>query len=491
MSTQGDADASPLDAVVNLLVTPENPPRDIDGMDSERCIALHNAIFLHGWISSGRAAEDFDAQSQTWFGFYGEGDSERFHPSLRAFLHEARVVLYDYNAPKFSFHVLGLQCPADLGMWINSPDRWDEEDSDRILTLYATYPTFASKYDGLVYDQHTHRAIIHFDITDDLLLYPEQPWQKLESVLSVWIEMIQREKVVALHDDVDRDQGWPHDAERDLAMKLNRHYRLEGEQTPWTMAPWSAIDLEQTLEVWQMAVEMIEQKMGLNDDGSTQDITSNNSKPDDGLIHAVALDLAEIPDGFAHKFLRRARRPRFTFIAPGLRCPSVEDIAIQPFIESRQQNSEDLTHPEPEKVSPILLFRSDATVSSTEGMNGWYQGPYAQTRDFPSGLYLDPCNRGHDMPFEDGCRLILPFEFDLFEAGWAKQSDGSRAEGRDNLYQSGKNPYNYPHAVQLQAFLENVYLNVRSGYWNVDAHGVAGGVEKWKEADSQDHWAQY
>ena len=41
---------------------------------------------------------------------------------------------------------------------------------------------------------------MHFDVTDDL--NESQPWQPLESILSVWIEMILRGKAIALPDDV-------------------------------------------------------------------------------------------------------------------------------------------------------------------------------------------------------------------------------------------------------------------------------------------------
>lgn len=58
--------AGPLDRVVHLLVTPDHPPRDhVDGMDSDRCAALHNATYEYGWINSGRTAESFIEQTTT------------------------------------------------------------------------------------------------------------------------------------------------------------------------------------------------------------------------------------------------------------------------------------------------------------------------------------------------------------------------------------------------------------------------------------------
>lgn len=85
--------SAPLQRVVNILVSPSNPPReDLDGMDSQRCTELHNAIFEHGWICSGRAPEEFYAESQTWEGHYARGAWDRFHPSVQAFLSGARVL---------------------------------------------------------------------------------------------------------------------------------------------------------------------------------------------------------------------------------------------------------------------------------------------------------------------------------------------------------------------------------------------------------------
>lgn len=153
----------PLERVAHLLVTRGNRPLELDGMDSERCIALHNAIFEHGWIKSGRDAADFYAKSNSW---------------------------------------------------------------------------------------SIHRAAMNVDMTKDFDLHPKQPWQKLESILSVWIEMIQRQKVVALHDNVGseaddtvvlRIKGGP-ERDPDTGAK-----RLAGVMTPWAVQPWTKLDLQQSL----------------------------------------------------------------------------------------------------------------------------------------------------------------------------------------------------------------------------------------------------
>lgn len=46
--------STPLERVQHLLVTPNNPPRELEALDSSRCVALHNAILEHAWLSSGR-----------------------------------------------------------------------------------------------------------------------------------------------------------------------------------------------------------------------------------------------------------------------------------------------------------------------------------------------------------------------------------------------------------------------------------------------------
>lgn len=59
------------------------------------------------------------------------------------------------------------------------------------------------------------------------------------------------------------------------------------------------------------------------------------------------------------------------------------------------------------------------------------------------------------------------------------------------LYQAGFNPFTVNHDVQLEYVLKNWAWMVQSGFWDVDEHGVAGGIEKWREADTEEHWAEY
>ncbi|KAK5713398.1 hypothetical protein LTR17_017579 [Elasticomyces elasticus] len=461
--------SGPIQAVAHLLVTPDNPPRtDGDGMDHERCAALHNAIYKHGWIASGRDAADFLRQSRPYLDFHPSLAQDDFlHPSVLAFLRAARA-LPDNHEINFFYHLSSLTY---------EPGNHEASfpDSDQTLTLYNTAWSYAGKY-----DQNTHAAILHLDITDDLV--PEQPWQPLECILTVWIEMIQRQKVVAIPADVgktsyEKTEGGEfrrvEGPQRDPATGVKRNGCAA---EPWTIVPWSSQDLEECLELWIMILKLVEEKMGLREAEQTET-----------LLELSTLDRARIPDGFAREFLSRAQRPRFQYIAPGLRAPSASEFATQPFVDTNgDEGNED-------EVPAILLFRGDAVVSTEELFWPGFR-PQSSAVECPSGLYLNPCDRTYRYPQEDGCILILPFGFEAAawkDALWAKKSDYSPANKCDDLLQAGVNPYNDIHPVQLQAFLENVYTNVESGYWVVDEHGVAGGIDKYKEAETEHGWSKY
>jgi hypothetical protein len=326
---------------------------------------------------------------------------------------------------------------------------------------------------------------MHFDITDDL--EESQPWQPLENILSVWIEMIQRGKAIALPEDVCKvsydESDWQQDAngewqetkgpQRDPTTGAIRI----GQAPPWTIVPWTQQDLTECLEIWETAVELIEQRMSLPP-----------HTHESILVGAASLEGLPIPDGFAKRFMLQARKPRLSFIAPGLRLPTADTFAEQPFLS--EVDPSDLAS---EKTAPpILLFRSDNKVATNSLSRVSFDFPHGGpgAKECPAGLYLGRCDRTSNTPFEDGCELLLPFRF---ENGWAKQSDSSEMVYRqphETLLQSGVNPFNQRHPVQLKGFLEIVVTNLRAGNWSVDDHGVAGGLDVWKQADTE-KWRNY
>jgi hypothetical protein len=68
---------------------------------------------------------------------------------------------------------------------------------------------------------------------------------ELETILTVWVEMIQRQKIVAIPADVGKDRYEPQEGgyyrlvrgpERDPATSAKRsHHEME----PWTIVPWT------------------------------------------------------------------------------------------------------------------------------------------------------------------------------------------------------------------------------------------------------------
>lgn len=335
------------------------------------------------------------------------------------------------------------------------------------------------------YDQHTHKAMMHFDLCDEL--NESSPWQPLESILSVWIEMIQRGKAVALHDEVCKasydDSAWELDA-NGVAQEIKGAQRDPatgairiGQIPPWTIVPWTEQDLTECLELWETAVELIEERMRLSPQAH-----------ESGLVDPASFDALPIPEGFARHFMLQARKPRFSFVAPGLRLATADVFASQPFMSPLNQTEEVSQTVTP----PILMFRGESNVSTTSlsPVSFGYPDEGPQPKQCPAGLYLSRCDRTSDTPFEDGCELLLPFEF---ENGWAKQGDFSdliNRERHESLLQSGVNPFNQRHPVQLRGFLEIIVSNVRASNWSVDGDGVAGGLEIWKQADT-DKWRDY
>lgn len=61
----------------------------------------------------------------------------------------------------------------------------------------------------------------------------------------------------------------------------------------------------------------------------------------------------------------------------------------------------------------------------------------------------------------------------------------------NDVHQQGYNPFVMSQDAQLKHVLERWVYFVEFGYWEVDENGVVGGIEKWREADSEAHWGKY
>lgn len=133
-------------------VTAFNPVRSAEGLDYERCAALHNELLQIGWTGSGKRLEYSADEDQaevldhrSWFDFHGQAaDSvrDKLSPSVIAFLERALVV----GNHSLFYYVNGLAYPGYL--WLNH-EHDDDADPYRYMTLYAANDV-SSQPDGLV-----------------------------------------------------------------------------------------------------------------------------------------------------------------------------------------------------------------------------------------------------------------------------------------------------------------------------------------------------
>jgi hypothetical protein len=391
------------------------------------------------------------------------------------------------------FHrYLGRLCsPKEL--WENTNYAEDEDDSYKraYITLYmANWALGATHPVGLVLDQDNGTAMQHMGTRDtDIAMNGRQIWLSLEEILDGYIDMIDQGKIVAVDDS----------------------YSGEQERTePWIMPSYMEQDLKDTLQAFEQLVDVIHHKMPSQPQSAGQGLLKSATGDNldilpagQGLLKSVTGGNSDIlpTNSFAHRFLAGCSRPRFTYIAPGLSISQ-----HQPFAPVSGQV-------EPNELFPLLLFSSIASAYQETQRAPWgeelrvspFAGDFDVISPYPAGLYLTETNPHGTNPFEDGSKLILPFT--LGSNAFARTADNAligefvQKEGEDaatdiepkstELYQLGFNHFIARHDVQLKYVLRNWLEMITEGKWEVDEHGVIGGIEKWREADTEEHWYDY
>lgn len=462
-------------------ITEETPLREVNGLDHERCAALHNYIVELGWTQRGLALDTLD--KRTWWECYG-GDAalvstiERLDASVVAFLKAAwHGFAMDSATPSHLFHRYLARLSSPEEFWDNAmyDDHEGNSNKRRYVTLYmANWALDATHPLGLVLDQEEFTAMQHMSTHDsDISMNGRQMWLSLEMVLDVLVDMIELGKIVA----------------------VDESYSGEQERTePWIMPSYTEQDLEQTLQVFEQLVDAIHARM-----------PSQPQSAEQGLLDVVTGGNPDIlPTGrFAHRFLTRCPRPTFTYIAPGLTIAQ-----HQPFATALDQAEHNML-----RLFPLLLFSSTLPAHQLHRLAPWGDeiriSPFAHhfnnISSYPAGLYLTETSPHDIHPFEDGCKLVLPFT--LGSNMLARTSDGAiigellRSEGEVSaadiephsaeLYQMGFNHFIAAHDVQLRYVLGKWVEMIEEGKWEVDEHGVVGGIEKWREADTEEHFIDY
>ena len=282
------------------------------------------------------------------------------------------------------------------------------------------------------------------------------------------------------------------------------------EATPWELMPYSQHDLQTAVNGFDNLVIGIEcllenpslqVKNNPDDQAKLLDLVAAKfnaprSLGGFGLVSKDVLDGAGLGEGFVRDFLSSVRQPKknIKYIAPGLRLPIAEDFSPHPLQHFEIPDYIKFDNP----ALPIPLFISN--VKSTTTMFDYY--PFQEISNLPHGLWTNYINKDHDHEFEDACCLYLPFEIDA--NGFARLADDSfigedreskgaaGSNGRMNeLYQLGYNHFVPAHGPQLGDILHLWQSLIWMGEWEVGEEGVLGGIEKFKEADTDEHYHKY
>ncbi|KAK6426135.1 hypothetical protein LTR95_016167 [Oleoguttula sp. CCFEE 5521] len=448
-------------------VTPTQPCGNGPDLDVERCAAMHNTLLLYGWICSGKGIPDM--QKKSWWGRHGTAELKALlRPSLAKYL----TKIFDVPGHNFFYHISGLASRQDmleLGERLKDDERQPlREEKHRYLVLYSTPKEHVSHPAGIVYDQETNKAILMptynhlFDFKN-----PHLPWQSLETMLSAYIDMVEAEKVVAIHDGVVEVSG--------LSINMGAD-RIANSMRPWVMQSYTRGDLERCLDVWNRLVAALETRSGVVKSDEEE------SKEPDPLCSRTALNVAGVSPGFAYDLLARAQYSQVWFIAPGIRLPKVEEFLNQPFKHIAKAYPKETAN----MKMPFLFLRVPGEVSASDAK---FRYPFSTVESVPCGLYLDAFPNAQN-PFEDACRLVLPIK--LGSNKYARTSDFRPIrKSHSDLYQVEINPFVMRHGPKLLAILENWLENIESGHWAVNERGVEGGIGAWRQADTREMWWRY
>ena len=275
-------------------------------------------------------------------------------------------------------------------------------------------------------------------------------WQRLETILSAWIEMIERRKVAVVH----KEFGNGPDPASGVCLDM---------RDPWGWASWTKADLDDSLEAWNDLISAINDRLP---EPRSDHLSSRTS-----LFEVADLRAAEIEEGsFAWEFYRKACKPYFRFLAPGLQLASREQLLSSPFRPAWEAQTP--SGKPGDRMGTPDTFPLPILLGGPQLAKSWVDQYQYAAGLVPWGLYLDMLRqRTLSCPYEDAARLVLPYELD--ESTSARRLDGRPAVGNVELYQIGQNPFEKDRtATRLWQMLRNFIAHVDSHERSVDADGV-------------------
>ncbi|THV01259.1 hypothetical protein K435DRAFT_776100 [Dendrothele bispora CBS 962.96] len=346
-------------------------------------------------------------------------------------------------------------CPIRFTPLLAQPSAfafWKHEDwelGDRYILLYGDPEDSTG---GVFFDMQ-HNLICKVDIFNEDM--ESCPWSSLEIGLARYLELYEvgKFRLPVNRTDIDEDDERYEDYDFDIAVQ-----RVDG--ADWMMA----------LEMYDSLLEAIAERI----DGA--------EIYEEPLIDRATLTRWGV-ENFAFEFLSRARKPSFTYIAPGITVFNSSTFnammelnggTLQQWIQDRDMGD----------MAPILLFPGDTPVD-LEGEDELDRYLFNIEHQYlinnMSGVYLEP-----SWNWGDSIKLVLPYS--IGQNGHVRY--GSRPDvsvrGHSVLYQHGACPFFGGHHTRLFSLLYKWKESVRSGSFSTGPDGVEGGMELYREADA-DH----
>ncbi|KAL4860306.1 hypothetical protein BDV12DRAFT_205257 [Aspergillus spectabilis] len=408
-------------------------------MNYQRCADLHNEIMYRGWTDSDR---DW-AQPQTWWQHQTPSPetASQLSRSLIEFLKRAYLTPNGSRYPHCFFYYLSGLASAENMISEGFLDIAEEE-----FDLHTSTATFIpNSNEAVEICQH------------------EWSWLPLEVILEGYLDMLKEEKVRIV--PVTECQDW--DYEGPILVR------------PWQLYPYTALDVQKATSAMKRLVAAIEGRL---------DALIPRTDPLASYVHLPWHDPDAFPDElvpastFAYEFLKAISdiKVRFRYIAPGIRIPTLDEFLNQAYYGG------DPLH--------IFIIETTGDTPLDPPDHGWSQ--------YTIGVQITHANPYDDRHFTNEFRLELPFR--VGAKGFARQSNGQPLGidpakddpvpkgSRGELYQAGmSNGFTDYHGVQIHKVLESWTGMVERGDWGVGPNGVLGGVEKFMEADTLEHWGKY
>jgi hypothetical protein len=246
----------------------------------------------------------------------------------------------------------------------------------------------------------------------------------------------------------------------------------------WRIAPWTAYDMDRTVQAWDNLTTTIAQKMGALSQPSLELRDPSGSI----LGDATTQRLTGFPS-FAQVFLERARRPPFSYIAPGLRIPDAAfyisvHASFQEYFNLRENQHMWTFGESPYSSIPLFLAeRSGIRFFDRVEERIWHKHGWLEAET--PGLYI----RGEEGE-GDSSHLLLPFGLAVDPR--TQRAPGSIKEKSNTaLYQQKRCAHGLDRSgAPLYLILQHWTVMVKSGEWSVGKEGVNEKIEKWQDAES-------